>query len=56
MAYQVNKQLKVYFDGQNLTDEVYQTSYVIRGFSAPQQPSFLPGFGPSYSVGINYIF
>lgn len=56
MAYQVNKQLKVYFDGQNLTDEIYQTSYVIRGFSAVQQPSFLPGFGATYSVGVNYTF
>ncbi|MGL1956045.1 MAG: TonB-dependent receptor [Colwellia sp.] len=56
MAYQVNKNLKVYFDGQNLTNEIYQTSYVIRGFSAETQPSFLPGFGPSYSLGINYTF
>ncbi len=44
MAYQVNKQLKIYFDGQNLTDETYQTSYVIRGFSAEQQPSFFTWF------------
>lgn len=56
MAYQVNKKLKVYFDGQNLTDETYQTSYVIRGLSAVQQPSFLPGFGSTISVGVNYIF
>jgi iron complex outermembrane receptor protein len=56
MAYQVNKQLKIYFDGQNLTDETYQTSYVIRGFSAEQQPSFLPGFGTTASIGINYSF
>lgn len=56
IAYQVNKQLKVYFDGQNLTDEIYQTSYVIRGFSAIQQPSFLPGFGATYSIGVNYTF
>ena len=56
IAYQLNKQLKVYLDGQNLTDEIYQTSYVIRGFSAEQQPSFLPGFGTSVSLGINYIF
>jgi iron complex outermembrane receptor protein len=56
MAYQVNKQLKVYFDGQNLTDETYQTSYVIRGFSAEQQPSFLPGFGTTFSLGVNYTF
>lgn len=56
MAYQVNKQLKIYFDGQNLTNETYQTSYVIRGFSAEQQPSFLPGFSTTYSLGLNYTF
>lgn len=56
MAYQVNKQLKIYFDGQNLTDETYQTSYVIRGYSTEAQPSFLPGFGTTASIGINYIF
>jgi len=56
MAYQVNQHLKVYFDGQNLSDENYQTSYVIRGFSAEQQPSFLPGFGTTYSLGMNYMF
>jgi iron complex outermembrane receptor protein len=56
MAYQVNKQLRVYLDGQNLTDENYQTSYVIRGYSNPKQPSYLPGFGPSVSLGVNYVF
>ncbi len=56
MAYQVNEQFKVYLDGQNLTDEVYQTSYVIRGYSNVQQPSFLPGFGPSVTLGMNYQF
>lgn len=56
MAYQVNKDLRVYLDGQNLTDENYQTSYVIRGYSNPKQPSYLPGFGPSVSLGVNYSF
>lgn len=56
MAYQVNEDLRVYLDGQNLTDENYQTSYVIRGYSNPNQPSYLPGFGPSVSLGINYSF
>lgn len=56
MAYQVNKQLRIYLDGQNLTDENYQTSYVIRGYSNPKQPSYLPGFGPSISLGVNYVF
>ena len=56
MAYQVNEDLRVYLDGQNLTDENYQTSYVIRGYSNPKQPSYLPGFGPSVSLGVNYVF
>lgn len=56
MAYQVNEDLRVYLDGQNLTDENYQTSYVIRGYSNPKQPSYLPGFGPSVSLGVNYSF
>lgn len=56
MAYQVNNDLRVYLDGQNLTDENYQTSYVIRGYSNPKQPSYLPGFGPSVSLGLNYNF
>ncbi len=56
MAYQVNEQIKLYLDGQNLTDEVYQTSYVIRGYSNQAQPSFLPGFGPSVTLGVNMSF
>jgi len=56
MAYQFNDDLRIYLDGQNLTDEVYQTSYVIRGYSNPKQPSYLPGFGPSVSLGVNYVF
>ncbi len=54
IAYQVNEHLKVYFEGQNLTDEEYQTSYVIRGYSNVKQPSFLPGFGPSVTLGMSY--
>ncbi|MCP4987099.1 MAG: TonB-dependent receptor [Colwellia sp.] len=56
VAYQVNDDLRIYLDGQNLTNEVYQTSYVIRGYSNAKQPSYLPGFGPSVSMGINYVF
>ena len=55
-AYQATDKLKFYADMENLTDETYQTSYVIRGFSSAQQPTFLPGFGPSITVGMNYQF
>jgi len=55
-AYQVNNDLRIYLEGENLTDETYQTSYVIRGFSSEQQPTFLPGFGPSFTLGMNFRF
>lgn len=54
MAYQVNKSLNIYADIENLTDRVYQSSYVIRGLSKSSQPSFLPGIGRSISIGMNY--
>lgn len=52
VAYQMNNDIKLYLDADNLTDEIYQTSYVIRGFSRDNQPTFLPGFGPSITAGI----
>jgi len=55
-SYQVNDDMRIYLDAQNLTDETYQTSYVIRGFSSGSQPTFLPGFGPSISVGLQMNF
>lgn len=53
-AYQVNEDWRVYADIENLTDKIYQSSYVIRGLSQPQQPSFLPGIGRSISVGVQF--
>ena len=55
-AYQMNKDIRFYLDAENLTDEVYQTTYVIRGFSKATQPTFLPGFGPSISAGFQITF
>ena len=56
IAYQINEDTRLYLDAQNITDEVYQTSYVIRGYSNPSQPTFLPGFGPSISAGVQVNF
>lgn len=52
LSYQIDQNMRLYLDAQNLTNEKYQTSYVIRGFSKASQPTFLSGFGPSFSVGI----
>lgn len=56
LSYQVDNDLRFYLDAQNLTDEEYQTTYVIRGFSNEKQPTFLPGFGPSFSAGMQMNF
>ena len=52
----MNKQVKFYFDGQNLTDEGYQALYVMCSFSAETQPSFFLGFASSLSPEVNYTF
>jgi len=50
----VSSKLKVYASVENLLDEIYQSSYVIRGRSMPVQPTFLPGIGRSITVGFHY--
>ena len=45
-----------YIQGDNLTDQRYASSYVIRNKSTSEQPSFLPGNGRSVSAGVTYQF
>ncbi|MCL7928703.1 TonB-dependent receptor family protein [Halomonas llamarensis] len=46
-----------YLQGDNLTDEVYASSYVIRKKQPnPNAPTYLPGNGRSVSAGISYRF
>nr|WP_205600990.1 TonB-dependent receptor [Halomonas socia] len=47
---------RAYLQGDNLTDERYASSYVIRNQSDPDQPGYLPGNGRSVSAGIAYHF
>lgn len=56
VAYQINDDTRFYLDAQNISDETYQTAYVIRGFSSGSQPTFLPGFGSSISAGVQMHF
>lgn len=55
-AYQPTPSLSFFADLENISDETYQTSYVIRGISAPNQPTFLPGSGFNVSVGVSYTW
>ncbi|UZE97060.1 TonB-dependent receptor family protein [Alkalimarinus alittae] len=53
-SYKATDAFRLYADLDNINDETYQTSYVIRGISDVNQPTFLPGQGFSFSVGATY--
>lgn len=55
-SYKASEELSVYLQGDNLTDEVYSSSYVIRNRADASQPTFLSGNGRSLSVGMDYRF
>lgn len=55
-SYKASEELSVYLQGDNLTDEVYASSYVIRNRADASQPTFLSGNGRSLSVGMDYRF
>jgi len=50
-AYRPISSIRIFADLNNLTDNHYQSSYVIRGISAVNQPTFLPGSGFSVMAG-----
>lgn len=54
--YRVDEQLSLYLQGENLSDEVYASSFVIRNRANASQPTFLSGNGRSLGVGLNYHF
>lgn len=54
--YRVNEQLGLYLQGENLTNEIYASSFVIRNRADASQPTFLSGNARSVSVGLNYRF
>ncbi|WP_250654906.1 TonB-dependent receptor family protein [Alkalimarinus coralli] len=53
-SYKATESFRLYADLDNINDETYQTSYVIRGISDANQPTFLPGQGLSFSLGATY--
>ncbi|MEN8722217.1 MAG: TonB-dependent receptor [Alphaproteobacteria bacterium] len=46
----------VFVQGQNLTDEVYASSYVVRAEAQTIFPTFLPGTGRSFDAGFRIAF
>lgn len=51
-----NKGWRGFVQIDNLTDEAYASSYVIRNQSSLNQPTFLPGNGRSISAGVQIPF
>lgn len=54
--YRAGDSWKVFVDLQNIADEEYVTSYVIRGISGAGQPTFLSGSGFRGFVGVETRF
>ncbi len=53
-SYSFSENLRVFLDLNNITDEVYQTAYVVRGLSAEDMPNFIPGAGFNSTAGLIY--
>lgn len=51
-AYQPTKSLRIFADLKNITDTRYESTYVIRGISSVNQPTFLPGSGFNVMAGM----
>ncbi|WP_427144083.1 TonB-dependent receptor domain-containing protein (plasmid) [Pseudomonas nitroreducens] len=54
--YKASEELSLYVQGDNLTDEVYASSFVIRNRADASQPTFLSGNSRSINFGMNYRF
>ncbi|WP_022940406.1 TonB-dependent receptor family protein [Psychromonas hadalis] len=52
-SYQYNQTFKLFIEFNNITNETYQSAYVIRGQSAPDLPTFIPGAGFNFSAGFS---
>lgn len=56
VSYKPRTDLTFYTNLNNITDETYETTYVVRGESTAGQPTFLPGDGFNYTFGMKYTF
>ena len=56
LNWQPGPALQLFASVDNLTDEVYESGFVIRNQSSLSQPTFLPGNGRSFNAGVRYRF
>ena len=50
--YQPQRSLKLFIELNNITDQAYQTAYVVRGQGAEDLPTFIPGAGFNFNTGL----
>ena len=55
-AYQPTRTLRFFADFKNIADKTYQSSYVIRGISAENEPTYLPSPGFNVMAGMEYTW
>jgi len=62
VTWKPHKQWELFLDVRNLTNQTYQTAYVVRGFSAEENsgglatPSFVPGPERHFFAGVRFSF
>jgi len=56
ISYKPQDNLTFYTNLNNITDETYETTYVVRAVSDASAPTFLPGDGFNYTFGAKYTF
>ncbi|PID77823.1 MAG: hypothetical protein CSB21_03170 [Deltaproteobacteria bacterium] len=56
LAYKPSSSLSFFADLNNVTDEEYETTFVVRGKSGLASPTFLPGDGFNASIGVKYTW
>ncbi len=56
LAYKPTSSLSFFADVNNLADEKYESTFVVRGKSGLASPTFLPGDGFNASIGVKYTW
>ncbi len=56
LAYKPTSNLSFFTDFNNITDEKYESTFVVRGKSGMASPTFLPGDGFNASIGLKYTW
>ena len=56
LQYQSSAGIKLFVEANNIANQIYQSAYVVRGYSPddPDVPAFIPGPPRNYMLGVSY--